>query len=151
MQELGKLWGELFSVVWSDVCKRILKMQRGEKKPKHTFEQLQAEQSRAGHAEGLGFRTLPRRSSCSDLWAHRSCHRAMLCLSWHRLRAWKRSTSVAVRTSLEPIPSLPCPERAQHRAPPAPQPSRPSPFAFNDPFFDITTGSEEVRGLCHTY
>lgn len=55
MQELGKLWGELFSVVWTDVCKRILKMQRGEKKPKHTFEQLQAEQSRSRRGAGVPY------------------------------------------------------------------------------------------------
>lgn len=52
VQELGKLWGELFFVVWIEIFKRILKMQQGEKKPKATFEQLQAEQRRSEEGGG---------------------------------------------------------------------------------------------------
>lgn len=51
VQELGKLWDELFFVVWVDICKRILKKcSEGRKKAKDTLEQLQEEQ---GRAEGV--------------------------------------------------------------------------------------------------
>lgn len=140
VQELGKLWDELFFVVWVDICKRILKKcSEGRRKAKDTLEQLQEEQGRAGQAEDLGVLTLPRRSSCSDLWAHRNCHRAMLCLSWHRLRACKTRTAVGVRSVLGVCPGLR--ELSTELIQPL------SLVALNNPVFGITTGSGTVTPL----
>lgn len=37
--------------------------------------------------------TLFSRSSCSDLWAERSCQRAIVCFNWHQRKACKSDSS----------------------------------------------------------
>lgn len=121
VQELGKLWDELFFVVWADICKRILKnAARGEEKPKTHLSSCR--KSRAGQREsgrGSGGPYPPKAQQLLGFVGTQELPQG------HAVPELAPPEGLQDKDSCgcEECPwSLAWPERAQHGAHPAPQP-----------------------------
>lgn len=80
-EALHVFWAETHFVLGTDIPEGLLEQTRTE--AAGGWEEVGRPQSSRGGAA----LTLCRRSSCSDLWADRSCQRAIVCFSWHLLKA----------------------------------------------------------------